>query len=138
KPSQGERAASRFSRGELKIYLGATPGAGKTYAMLREAHELVAHGHDVAIAYVETYGRPRTVEMLPGLEVLPRARVEYRATVLEDVDMGAVLARRPEIALVDELAHTNAPGLRHEKRWQDVEEVRAAGSDVNSTLNVQP
>jgi two-component system, OmpR family, sensor histidine kinase KdpD len=125
------------SRGGLKIYLGATPGAGKTYAMLREAHELQVHGHDVAVAYVETYGRPRTVEMLPGLEVLPRARVEYRGTILEDMDLGAVLDRRPEIALVDELAHTNAPGLRHQKRWQDVEELRDAGIDVISTLNVQ-
>jgi K+-sensing histidine kinase KdpD len=105
--------------------------------MLREAHELVAHGHDLAVAYVETYGRPRTVEMLPGLEVLPRARVEYRGTVLEEMDLEAVLGRRPEIALVDELAHTNAPGLRHEKRWQDVEELRDAGIDVISTLNVQ-
>jgi K+-sensing histidine kinase KdpD len=105
--------------------------------MLREAHELVAHGHDLAVAYVETYGRPRTVEMLPGLEVLPRASVEYRGTVLEEMDLEAVLARRPEIALVDELAHTNAPGLRHEKRWQDVEELRDAGIDVISTLNVQ-
>jgi K+-sensing histidine kinase KdpD len=105
--------------------------------MLREAHEQLAHGHDVAVAYVETYGRPRTVEMLPGLEVLPRARVEYRGTVLEDMDLEAVLARRPEIALVDEVAHTNAPGLRHQKRWQDVEELRDAGIDVISTLNVQ-
>jgi K+-sensing histidine kinase KdpD len=105
--------------------------------MLREAHELLAHGHDVAVAYVETYGRPRTVEMLPGLEVLPRTTVQYRGTVLEDMDLEAVLARRPEIALVDELAHTNAPGLRHEKRWQDVEELRDAGIDVISTLNVQ-
>ena len=105
--------------------------------MLREAHELVAHGRDVAIAYVETYGRPRTVEMLPGLEVLPRARVEYRATVLGEMDVDAVLARHPQVALVDELAHTNAPGVRHAKRWQDVEELRDAGIDVISTLNVQ-
>jgi K+-sensing histidine kinase KdpD len=119
------------------VYLGATPGAGKTYAMLREAHDLAAHGHDVAVAFVETYGRPRTVEMLRGLEVVPRRAVEYRATTLEDMDLGAVLARRPDIALVDELAHTNAPGLRHAKRWQDVEELRDAGIDVISTVNVQ-
>jgi K+-sensing histidine kinase KdpD len=105
--------------------------------MLREAHELLSHGHDVVVAFVETYGRPRTVEMLQGLEVVPRARVEYRGTVLEDMDVEAVLRRRPEIALVDELAHTNAPGLRHPKRWQDVEDLRNAGIDVISTLNVQ-
>jgi K+-sensing histidine kinase KdpD len=105
--------------------------------MLREAHELVSHGHDLVVAYVETYGRPRTVEMLQGLEVAPRARVEYRGATLEDMDVAAVLARRPEIALVDELAHTNAPGLRHPKRWQDVEDLRDAGIDVISTVNVQ-
>src|SRR5262249_38767116 len=123
--------------GQLKVYLGATPGAGKTYAMLREAHELIEHGHDVVLAYVETYNRPRTVEMLQGLETVPRARVEYRGATLEDTDLEAVLARRPEIALVDELAHTNAPGLRHPKRWQDVEDLRDAGIDVISTVNVQ-
>jgi two-component system sensor histidine kinase KdpD len=105
--------------------------------MLREAHELVEHGHDVVVAYVETYQRPRTVELLQGLEVVPRTRVEYRGTTLEDMDLEAVLARKPEIALVDELAHTNAPGLRHHKRWQDVEELRDAGIDVISTVNVQ-
>ncbi len=125
------------ARGQLKVYLGATPGAGKTYAMLREAHDLLNHGHDVVVGYVETYGRPRTVELLQGLEVLPRVRVEYRGATLEDMDLEAVLARKPEIALVDELAHTNAPGLRHPKRWQDVEDLRDAGIDVISTVNVQ-
>jgi K+-sensing histidine kinase KdpD len=123
--------------GQLKVYLGATPGAGKTYAMLREAHELMSHGHDVVVGYVETYARPRTVELLQGLEVVPRIKVEYRGATLEDMDLDAVLARRPEIALVDELAHTNAPGLRNSKRWQDVDELRAAGIDVISTVNVQ-
>ncbi|HEY4865817.1 MAG TPA: hypothetical protein VIK45_09950 [Candidatus Dormibacteraeota bacterium] len=121
----------------MKVYLGATPGAGKTYAMLREAHELLSHGHDVVVAYVETYGRPRTIELLRGLEVLPRKKVAYRGTTLEDMDLDAVLARRPEIALVDELAHTNAPGMSNRKRWQDVEQLRDAGIDVISTLNVQ-
>jgi two-component system sensor histidine kinase KdpD len=125
------------SRGRLKIYLGATPGAGKTYAMLREAQELVNQGHDVVVAYVETYDRPRTLDLLKGLELVARTRVEYRGTQLEDLDLDAVLARRPEIALVDELAHTNAPGLRNAKRWQDIEELREAGIDVISTLNVQ-
>jgi len=105
--------------------------------MLREAHELVAQGHDPVVAYVETYGRPRTVELVTGLEVVPRVSVPYRGATLEDMDLEAVLARRPEIALVDELAHTNAPGLRNAKRWQDVEDLRSAGIDVISTVNVQ-
>jgi two-component system sensor histidine kinase KdpD len=125
------------SRGRLKVFLGATPGAGKTYAMLREAHDLQAHGHDVVVGFVETYKRPRTAELIDGLEVVPRASVQYRGTVLEDMDLDAVLRRRPEIALVDELAHTNVPGLKHEKRWQDVEELRDAGIEVITTVNVQ-
>jgi len=124
-------------RGHLKVFLGATPGAGKTYAMLRDAHQLVAHGHDVVVGYVETYNRPRTVELLAGLAVIPRVRVPYRGTVLEEMDLDAVLRRKPEIALVDELAHTNVPGLKHEKRWQDVEDLRSAGIDVITTVNVQ-
>jgi K+-sensing histidine kinase KdpD len=119
------------------VYLGATPGSGKTFAMLREAHDLLADGHDVAVAYVETYGRPRTVELVNGLEVVPRVRVAYRGATLEDMDLEAVLARRPEVALVDELAHTNAPGLRNARRWRDVEDLRDAGIDVISTVNVQ-
>jgi two-component system, OmpR family, sensor histidine kinase KdpD len=125
------------ARGYLKIYLGATPGAGKTFAMLREAHDLARQGHDVVVAYIETYNRPRTVELLTGLEVIPRAKVPYKGTVLEDMDVEAVLARKPEIALVDELAHTNAPGLRHHKRWQDVEDLRDVGINVITTVNVQ-
>ena len=124
-------------RGRLKIYLGATPGAGKTFAMLREAHDLAAQGRDVVVAFAETYDRPRTVDLLQGLEAVPRLRIEYRGALLEDCDLDAVLARRPEIALVDELAHTNAPGMRHTKRWQDVEAMRDAGIEVISTLNVQ-
>jgi two-component system sensor histidine kinase KdpD len=129
--------AAEPRRGHLKIFLGATPGAGKTYAMLREAHRLVAHGHDVVVGYVETYNRPRTVELLAGLEVVPRVKVPYRGTVLEEMDLDAVLRRHPEIALVDELAHTNVPGVRREKRWQDVDDLRAAGIDVITTVNVQ-
>jgi two-component system, OmpR family, sensor histidine kinase KdpD len=124
-------------RGHLKVYLGGTPGAGKTYAMLGEAHQLVRHGHDVVVGYVETYNRPRTVELLTGLEVVPRVKVPYRGTVLEEMDLDAVLARRPEVVMVDELAHTNVPSLRHAKRWEDVEELRAAGIDVITTVNVQ-
>ena len=124
-------------RGHLKIYLGATPGAGKTFAMLREAHDLVRQEHDVVVAYVETYNRPRTVELLQGLEIAPRALVSYKGATLEDMNLEWVLQRKPEIALVDELAHTNAPGLRHTKRWQDIEDLRDAGINVISTLNVQ-
>ena len=137
--SKAEPAAaqSETRRGRLKVFLGATPGAGKTYAMLREAHQLVLHGHDLAVGYVETYNRPRTVELLEGLEVIPRIPVPYRGTVLEEMDLDGVLRRKPEVALVDELAHTNIPGVRHEKRWQDVEDMRAAGIDVITTVNVQ-
>jgi len=134
---QTQAAPAEQRRGHLKVYLGATPGAGKTYAMLGEAHRLVRHGHDVAVAFVETYNRPRTVDLVAGLEVVPRVEVPYRGTVLEEMDLDAVLARRPEVALVDELAHTNVPGLRHIKRWEDVEELRAAGIDVITTVNVQ-
>jgi two-component system, OmpR family, sensor histidine kinase KdpD len=105
--------------------------------MLREGHELVAHGHDLVVGYVETYNRPRTVELLAGLDVIPRVRLKYRGTELEEMDLDAVLRRKPEIVLVDELAHTNVPGVRHGKRWQDVEDIRAAGIDVITTVNVQ-
>lgn len=135
--SQPRSVTGEPPRGRLKVFLGATPGAGKTFAMLREAHLLAAHGHDLVVGYVETYNRPRTVELLAGLEVIPRVRVSYRGAVLEEMDLDAVLRRKPEIALVDELAHTNAPGVRHEKRWQDVEDLRAAGIDVITTVNVQ-
>ena len=125
------------SRGQLKVYLGATPGAGKTFAMLKEGRERKQRGEDVAIAYVETYGRARTEELLAGLELIPRKRVPYRGTVIEEMDVDAVLRRHLKIALVDELAHTNTPGSTNEKRWQDVEQLRNAGIDVISTLNVQ-
>src|ERR1700681_624696 len=128
-----DAATAEKRRGRLKVYLGGTPGAGKTYAMLREAHQLIAHGHDVVVGYVETYNRPRTVELLAGLDVVPRVRVGYRGTVLEEMDLDAVLSRNPEVALVDELAHTNVPGLTHAKRWEDVENLRAAGIDVVTT-----
>jgi two-component system sensor histidine kinase KdpD len=129
--------AAPSGRGHLKVYLGAMPGAGKTFSMLREGRERRQRGEDIVVAYVETYGRPRTEELLAGFEVIPRKRVEYRGAVLEDMDLDAVLARRPAIALVDELAHTNAPGMANQKRWQDVERLRDAGIDVVSTLNVQ-
>ncbi|MGH7747799.1 MAG: sensor histidine kinase KdpD, partial [Candidatus Dormibacteria bacterium] len=124
-------------RGRLRVYLGAAPGAGKTFAMLREGRERVAQGEDVVIGFVETYGRPRTIEAVGHLEVVPRIHVPYRSTVLEEMDVDALLARRPQVALVDELAHTNAPGVRHPKRWEDVEDLRDAGIDVVTTVNVQ-
>ena len=126
-----------LKRGGLKVYLGAAPGAGKTYSMLREAHDLLPQGHDVVVGYVETYNRPLTVELLTGLEVVPRKQLQYRGATLEDMNLDAVRARHPEIALVDELAHSNAPGLQHPKRWQDVQTLRDAGINVISTVNVQ-
>ncbi|MET9679130.1 sensor histidine kinase [Streptomyces coeruleorubidus] len=126
-----------MGRGKLRIYLGAAPGVGKTYAMLSEAHRRVERGTDCVVAYVEHHDRPRTEVMLHGLEQVPRRRLEYRGGVFPEMDLDAVLARRPQIALVDELAHTNIPGSRNAKRWQDVEELLAAGVDVISTVNIQ-
>ena len=124
-------------RGELRIYLGAAPGVGKTFAMLGEARRLQDRGRDVVAAVVETHGRARTIEALEGIEVLPMATVRYRGSSAQELDLDAVLTRRPEVVLVDELAHTNTPGSVHDKRWQDVEVLLDAGIDVISTLNVQ-
>ncbi|MGD9932421.1 MAG: sensor histidine kinase KdpD [Dehalococcoidia bacterium] len=125
------------TRGRLRIYLGAAPGVGKTYAMLNEGKRRKSRGTDVVVGFAETYNRPLTVEALEGLEVVPRKRIEYQGVVLEEMDTAGVIARHPQVALVDELAHTNAPGSAHEKRWQDVEEIRDAGITVVSTLNIQ-
>jgi two-component system sensor histidine kinase KdpD len=124
-------------RGRLKIFLGYSPGVGKTYAMLNEAHVLKRRGEDVVVGIVETHGRVETEELLKGFEVVPRRRVEYQGIVLEELDLDGILARRPTVALVDELAHTNAEGSRHPKRYQDVEELLDNGFDVYTTLNVQ-
>ncbi|GGZ21128.1 sensor histidine kinase [Streptomyces poonensis] len=124
-------------RGKLRIYLGAAPGVGKTYSMLSEGHRRVERGTDCVVAFVEHHGRPRTEVMLHGLEVIPRRTVEYRGTSFTEMDVDAVLARRPAVALVDELPHTNVPGSRNPKRWQDVEELLVAGIDVVATVNVQ-
>ncbi len=124
-------------RGKLRIYLGAAPGVGKTYAMLSEGHRRLARATDVAVGFVETYGRKLTAQMVEGLEVIPRRAVPYRGTAFEEMDIDAVLRRKPAVALVDEMAHTNVPGSRNEKRWQDVEELLDAGIDVISTLNIQ-
>ncbi|WP_314149030.1 DUF4118 domain-containing protein, partial [uncultured Leifsonia sp.] len=124
-------------RGRLRVMLGAAPGVGKTYAMLEEGKRLAGLGKDVVVAVVETHGRAATAAMLEGLEVVPRRAVEHRGVELSELDLDAVLARAPQLALVDELAHTNAPGLVHEKRWEDVEAMLAAGIDVMSTVNIQ-
>ncbi|MEU7010586.1 sensor histidine kinase KdpD [Streptomyces sp. NPDC046332] len=126
-----------MGRGKLRIYLGAAPGVGKTYAMLSEAHRRVERGTDCVVAFVEHHDRPRTEVMLHGLEQIPRRSLPYRDTSFTEMDVDAVLARKPAVALVDELAHTNVPGSRNSKRWQDVEELLAAGIDVISTVNIQ-
>ncbi|MFF3851249.1 DUF4118 domain-containing protein [Streptomyces sp. NPDC002328] len=126
-----------MARGKLRIYLGAAPGVGKTYAMLSEAHRRVERGTDCVVAFVEHHHRPRTEVMLHGLEQIPRRELEYRGGTFTEMDVEAVLARQPRVALVDELAHTNVPGSRNTKRWQDVEELLAAGIDVISTVNIQ-
>ncbi|MER5941151.1 DUF4118 domain-containing protein [Streptomyces sp. NPDC001928] len=126
-----------MARGKLRIYLGAAPGVGKTYAMLSEAHRRVERGTDCVVAFVEHHDRPRTEVMLHGLEQIRCKDLEYRDTSFTEMDIDAVLARRPKVALVDELAHTNIPGSRNAKRWQDVEELLAAGIDVISTVNIQ-
>ena len=124
-------------RGLLRIYLGAAPGVGKTYAMLGEGHRRKQRGADVVVGLVETHGREQTQAQIGDLDVMPRIDVEYRGTTLHEMDVDAVLERRPDIVLVDEYAHTNAPGSRNEKRWQDVETLLDAGIEVISTLNVQ-
>lgn len=126
-----------MARGRLRIYLGAAPGVGKTVAMLAEGARRAARGTDVVVALCETHGRTHTELMLEGLEVVPRRRLEHRGSTFEEMDVDAVIARRPKVALVDELAHTNAPGARHEKRWEDLEDLLAAGIDVISTVNIQ-
>lgn len=125
------------SRAKLKVFFGFAPGVGKTYAMLQSARRLREDGVDVAVGYVETHGRADTAALLDGLEVLPRRRTDYRYTILDDFDLEAALTRRPKVLLVDELPHTNAPGGRHAKRWQDVVDLLEAGIDVHTTFNVQ-
>ncbi|MFG3305140.1 ATP-binding protein [Streptomyces wuyuanensis] len=126
-----------MGRGKLRIYLGAAPGVGKTYAMLSEAHRRVERGTDCVVGFVEHHSRPRTEVMLHGLELIERCELEYRGATFTEMDVDAILARRPAVALVDELAHTNVPGSRNAKRWQDVEELLRAGIDVISTVNIQ-
>ena len=131
------RSEETTGRGRLRIYLGMAPGVGKTFRMLEEGHRRVGRGTDLVVGFVEPHGRPHTEELLEGLEVVPRRRIEYRGVVVEEMDTDAVLARNPTVALIDELAHTNVPGSVRAKRWEDVEIIRDAGIHVVTTMNVQ-
>src|SRR5947209_6971317 len=138
----GEQTSSQtggypYKRGRLRVYLASAAGAGKTYTMLNEGHRRESRGTDVVVGYVETHGRPQTQAQLGDLEVIPRKKVTYRGVTLEEMDTEAIIARHPKVALVDELAHTNAPGSKHAKRYQDVEEILDAGINVVTTLNIQ-
>ncbi len=135
--SRSATEAEQTRRGRLKVFLGMAAGVGKTFRMLGEAHAEQEAGRDVVIGLVEAHGRAATTELTAGLPTVPRRRVRYRDTELEDMDLPAILRRAPELCLIDELAHTNAPGLEHGKRYEDVDDVLAAGIDVLSTLNVQ-
>ena len=137
KPEQFLELIRRQKRGRLKIYLGFAAGVGKTYQMLQEGNRLRQQGVDAVIGFIETHGRAETIAQVGPLEQIPRRRIDYRGVTLEEMDVDQVLARRPTIALIDELAHTNAPGSRNSKRYQDVEEVLKAGINVITTLNVQ-
>ena len=124
-------------RGRLRVYVGMAPGVGKTYRMLEEGHRRLERGTDVVVGYVEAHGRPNTAALLEGLEVVPRQRIEYRGVTVEEMDTDAIVKRAPTVALIDELAHTNAPGSPRTKRWEDVEVIRNSGIHVVTTLNVQ-
>jgi two-component system, OmpR family, sensor histidine kinase KdpD len=137
RPDTFLRMIRRAQRGRLKVYLGYCAGVGKTWQMLEEAHRLKKEEIDIAVGLVETHGRADTAALVEGLEVIPRRRQEYRGIVVEEMDVDAILARKPQVVLVDELAHTNVPGSRNAKRYQDVQEILAAGIHVISTLNVQ-
>ena len=129
--------AGLMRRGVLRVYLGAAPGVGKTFDMLSEGRRRQERGTDVVVGFVETHGRIHTAELLEGMEIVPRRTMSYRGTEFTEMDLDAVLARAPKVALVDELAHTNVPGSRHEKRWQDIDDLLEAGIDVISTVNIQ-
>src|SRR5260370_495665 len=135
--AQATGAVAPARRGQVRIYLGAAAGVGKTFAMLGEGHRRAERGADVVVAFAESHNRPQTAARLDGLEVVPRKKLIYRGSIFEEMDVDAVLARKPQIALVDELAHTNVPGSRNEKRWQDIEELLDAGIDVISAVNIQ-
>ena len=132
-----QKDEARQQHGKLKIFFGMAAGVGKTYAMLEAARQLQLEGIDVVVGYVETHKRPETEDLLRGLEVIPRQTITYRGVTLEEMDTDAILTRAPRIVLVDELAHTNAPGTRHTKRYQDIIELLEAGITVYTTVNVQ-
>jgi two-component system sensor histidine kinase KdpD len=127
----------RSKRRRLKVYIGFAAGVGKTYRMLEEAHALQKRGVDVVLAFIETHGRAETAALIEGLEVVPRLQVEYRGLFVEEMDLDAVLARRPQVAVVDEVAHTNVPGSRNKKRYQDIFEILDAGINIIAAFNVQ-
>jgi two-component system sensor histidine kinase KdpD len=131
------RTEETDGRGRLRIYVGMAPGVGKTFRMLEEGHRRVERGTDLVVGFVEAHNRPHTLELLDGLEIVPRRRIEYRGVVVEEMDTDAVIARKPTVALIDELAHTNVPGSAHAKRWEDVEIIRDAGIHVVTTMNIQ-
>src|SRR5512143_468461 len=137
RPEDFLELVERAKRGRLKVYIGPAAGVGKTYRMLEEAHALHQRGVDVVLGFVETHGRPETEALLVGLEAVPRRRMEYRGLAVEEMDLDAVLARQPQVAVVDEIAHTNVPGSRNRKRYQDVLELLAAGINVICAFNVQ-
>ncbi len=137
RPEDFLELVQRARRGRLKLYIGFAAGVGKTYRMLEEAHALRKRGVDVVIGFVETHGRAETAALLEGLEAVPRRRIEYRGVTVEELDVDAVLARRPAVVIVDELAHTNAPGSRRRKRWQDVVDLLDAGVNVIGAVNIQ-
>jgi two-component system, OmpR family, sensor histidine kinase KdpD len=137
RPEDFLELVQKSRRGRLKLYIGFAAGVGKTYRMLEEAHALQRRGVDVVVAFVETHGRAETNALLEGLEIVPRRRLEYRGVAIEEMDVEAVLARKPEVAIVDELPHTNAPGAKNRKRYQDVLDLLAAGINVIGALNVQ-
>jgi two-component system sensor histidine kinase KdpD len=136
----GEQMLARLQadqRARLRIYIGAAPGVGKTYSMLEDAHAFRREGLDVVVGFVETYGRTDTDAQIRDLEVIPRRKTEYRGVVLEEMDVDAIVRRRPQLSVVDELAHTNVPGSKHEKRYQDVLEILEAGIGVLTAVNIQ-
>jgi two-component system sensor histidine kinase KdpD len=131
------RTEETDGRGRLRVYLGMAPGVGKTFRMLEEGHRRVERGTDLVVGFVEAHNRPHTIELLDGLEIVPRRRIDYRGVVVDEMDTDAVIARDPTVALIDELAHTNVPGSVRAKRWEDVEIIRDAGIHVVTTMNVQ-
>src|SRR5215470_2360456 len=131
------REAGAGARGRHRVYLGIAPGVGKTYTALEELHRRHERGTDAVIGFLETHGRPHTAELANGLEVVPRKQIAYKGVTVEELDTEAVIRRHPAVALVDEIAHTNAPGSQHDKRWKDVEDLLSAGITVVSTVNIQ-